>query len=84
MNPKRRTAPRSQQERATPPGEDPRTRRPVPDVFSVIVGLLFCGFAGGALYAAFGGGLDPAVWSTALPVFLVALGITGLLLSRRN
>lgn len=56
----------------------------VTDVFSLVVGLLFCGFAGGALYAAFGGGLDPVVWRTALPVFLVALGITGLLLSRRN
>lgn len=70
--------------RTAPAGRGPRTRGAVPDVFSLVVGLLFCGFAGGALYAAFGGGLDPAVWSTALPVFLVALGITGLLLSRRT
>ncbi|WP_425310197.1 hypothetical protein AADG42_16140 [Ammonicoccus fulvus] len=53
------------------------------DVFSLVVGILFSGFAAGALYAAFGGTYDPTVLKVALPVFLVALGVTGLLLSRR-
>lgn len=53
------------------------------DVFSLVVGILFSGFAAGALYVAFGGGYDPTVLKVALPVFLVALGVTGLLLSRR-
>ncbi|MDO5500098.1 MAG: hypothetical protein Q4F67_10525 [Propionibacteriaceae bacterium] len=59
-------------------------QRPAPDSFSLVVGLLFCGFAGGALYAAFGGSYDAGVWKVALPVFLVALGVIGLLLSRRT
>lgn len=54
------------------------------DPFSLAVGLLFCLFAGGALFAAFGNGVDPLVWQMGLPVFLVALGLTGLLLSRRT
>lgn len=53
------------------------------DVFSLVVGILFSGFAAGALYVAFGGSYDPTVLKVALPVFLVALGVTGLLLSRR-
>lgn len=69
MNKKQHTAPR---------------RRTSPDSFPLVVGLLFCGFAGGALYAAFGGSYDPSVWKVALPVFLVALGVAGLLLSRRT
>lgn len=60
------------------------TRGGVPDAFPLAVGLLFCSFAGGALYAAFGGWLDPVVWKMGLPVFLVALGLSGLLLSRRT
>lgn len=54
------------------------------DVFSLVVGILFSGFATGALYVAFGGTYDPTVLRVALPVFLVALGVTGLLLSRRS
>lgn len=54
------------------------------DVFSLVVGVLFTGFAIGALYVAFGGSYDPTVLKVALPVFLIALGATGLLLSRRT
>lgn len=54
------------------------------DLFSLIVGLLFTAFASGALYLAFGGEIDRTVLKIALPVFLVALGATGLLLSRRT
>ncbi|WP_432559758.1 hypothetical protein [Granulicoccus sp. GXG6511] len=60
------------------------SQRPAVDRFSLVVGLLFCSFAGGALYAALGGNLDPRVWNVALPVFLVALGIIGLVLARRT
>lgn len=59
------------------------TRTPV-DLFSLVVGLLFTGFATGALYMAFGGAYDRTALTIALPVFLVALGAAGLLLSRRT
>ena len=62
-----------------------RTRaRPPTDLFSLVAGLLFTAFATGALYMAFGGGYDRTVLKIALPVFLVALGAAGLLLSRRT
>lgn len=54
------------------------------DAFALVAGILVSGFAGGALYWAFGGTFHPAVLRMALPVFLVALGMTGLLLSRRT
>lgn len=60
------------------------TRSQPLDVFSLVVGVLFSGFAAGALYLAFGGDYNPTVLKVALPVFLVALGVTGLLLSRRT
>lgn len=53
------------------------------DAFALVAGILVSGFAIGALYWAFGGTYHPAVLRMALPVFLVALGVTGLLLSRR-
>lgn len=60
------------------------TTRSAPDWFAFVVGLLFSGFAAGALYLSLGGSYHPAVFRMALPVFLVALGVTGLLLSRRT
>jgi hypothetical protein len=60
-----------------------KARTPI-DLFSLVVGLLFTAFATGALYLAFGGTYDPMVLKIALPVFLVALGAAGLLLSRRT
>ncbi|HHV20335.1 MAG TPA: hypothetical protein GXZ30_02165 [Propionibacterium sp.] len=64
--------------------EQTERRRPKPDLFSLFVGLLFTTFAGGALYAAIGGNPNPRVWNVALPVFLIALGVLGLLLARRS
>lgn len=61
----------------------PRTARRSPNLFSLLAGLLFTAFAVGALVAAIGGNADPRVWSVALPVFLIALGVIGLLLARR-
>lgn len=58
-------------------------RTPI-DLFSLVVGLLFTAFATGALYMAFGGAYDRTALKIALPVFLVALGAAGLLLSRRT
>ena len=60
-----------------------KVRTPV-DLFSLVVGLLFTAFATGALYMAFGGTYDRTVLKIALPVFLIALGAAGLLLSRRT
>lgn len=60
-----------------------RSRNPL-DVSSLVVGLLFTGFAAAALYLAFGGSYDRIVLKIALPVFLVVLGATGLVLSRRT
>jgi hypothetical protein len=59
-----------------------RARTPI-DLFSLVAGLLFTAFATGALYMAFGGAYDRTALKIALPVFLVALGAAGLLLSRR-
>lgn len=68
------------------PGRRTRSEKRHVEPFPLVVGLLFCGFAGGALLAAFGNveNIDPVVRNMALPVFLVALGISGLLLYRRN
>lgn len=60
-----------------------KARTPV-DLFSLVVGILFTAFATGALYMAFGGAYDRTALKIALPVFLVALGAAGLLLSRRT
>lgn len=60
-----------------------KARTPI-DLFSLVVGILFTAFATGALYMAFGGTYDRTALKIALPVFLVALGAAGLLLSRRT
>jgi hypothetical protein len=62
---------------------DQTGRRTPTDRFSLIVGLLFTAFAAGALFLAFGGEVHRTVLKIALPAFLVALGTTGLLVSRR-
>ncbi|MFP5283671.1 MAG: hypothetical protein ACLGIF_09490 [Actinomycetes bacterium] len=54
------------------------------DVVALVFGLLLCGIAVSALWAALGGPVDWRLLQIVAPLSLVVIGITGLALSRRG
>ncbi|GAB3699987.1 hypothetical protein [Mariniluteicoccus flavus] len=61
---------------------DRRPERTRPDVVGLVMGSIFTCFAAASLFVAFGGTLRGDWLKVALPVFLVAVGGAGLVLSR--